>query len=61
MFWEICSYINSVILGMEQAEYGKKILSTVSTKLVEITEKRTISRRNIWLQRRTSFLLFLPL
>ena len=35
MFWKIGSYINSVILGMERAEYGKKILSTVSTKLVE--------------------------
>jgi len=35
MFWEIGTYINSVILGMERAEYGKKILSTVSTKLVE--------------------------
>jgi predicted nuclease of restriction endonuclease-like (RecB) superfamily len=34
MFWEIGTYINSVILGMERAEYGKKILSTVSTKLV---------------------------
>ena len=35
MFWEIGKYINSAILGMERAEYGKKILSTVSTKLVE--------------------------
>ena len=35
MFWEIGEYINSAILGMERAEYGKKILSTVSTKLVE--------------------------
>jgi len=35
MFWEIGKYINSVILGTERAEYGKKILSTVSTKLVE--------------------------
>jgi len=34
MFWEIGTYISSVILGMERAEYGKKILSTVSTKLV---------------------------
>jgi hypothetical protein len=34
MFWEIGTYINSVILGTERAEYGKKILSTVSTKLV---------------------------
>ena len=32
IFWEIGRYINSVILGMERAEYGKKILSTVSTK-----------------------------
>ena len=33
MFWEIGNYINSAILGMERADYGKKILSTVSTKL----------------------------
>jgi predicted nuclease of restriction endonuclease-like (RecB) superfamily len=35
MFWEIGKYINSVILETSRAEYGKKILSTVSTKLVE--------------------------
>jgi hypothetical protein len=34
MFWEIGKYINTVILGTSRAEYGKKILSTVSTKLV---------------------------
>jgi len=34
MFWEIGTYINSVVLGMARAEYGKKILSTVSAKLV---------------------------
>jgi predicted nuclease of restriction endonuclease-like (RecB) superfamily len=34
MFWEIGKYINSFILGTSRAEYGKKILSTVSTKLV---------------------------
>jgi hypothetical protein len=34
MFWEIGKYINSAILGASRAEYGKKILSTVSTKLV---------------------------
>jgi len=34
MFWEIGTYINSAVLGMERAEYGKKILSTLSTKLV---------------------------
>jgi len=33
MFWEIGNYINSVILGMERAEYGKKIVSTVSSQL----------------------------
>jgi len=33
MFWEIGKYINSVILGMERAEYGKKIVSTLCTQL----------------------------
>ena len=45
MFWEIGTYINSVILGMERAEYGKKILSTVSTKLV--AKKERIERRKL--------------
>lgn len=34
MFWEIGKFINQIILEDERAEYGKKILSTVSTKLV---------------------------
>ena len=34
MFWEIGKYINSVILGMERAEYGKKIVVTLSRRLV---------------------------
>jgi predicted nuclease of restriction endonuclease-like (RecB) superfamily len=34
MFWEIGRYINQNILEDERADYGKKILSTVSTKLV---------------------------
>ena len=33
MFWEIGKYINTAILGMERAEYGKKIVSTLSTQL----------------------------
>ena len=33
MFWEIGNYINSAILGMERAEYGKQIVSTLSTQL----------------------------
>jgi predicted nuclease of restriction endonuclease-like (RecB) superfamily len=34
MFWEIGRYINQNILEDERADYGKKILSTLSTKLV---------------------------
>ncbi|GHV87857.1 hypothetical protein AGMMS50267_02170 [Spirochaetia bacterium] len=34
MFWEIGKYINLDILADSRADYGKKILSTVSTKLV---------------------------
>jgi len=34
MFWEIGKYINSAILGMERAEYGKKIVVTLSRQLV---------------------------
>ena len=33
MFWEIGKYINSAILGMERAEYGKKIVVTLSRQL----------------------------
>lgn len=33
MFWEIGRYINQTVLEDERADYGKKILSTVSTKL----------------------------
>jgi len=34
MFWEIGKYINSAILGMERADYGKKIIVTLSRQLV---------------------------
>ena len=33
MYWEIGRYINSVVLEGERAEYGKKILTTLSTQL----------------------------
>jgi predicted nuclease of restriction endonuclease-like (RecB) superfamily len=33
MFWEIGRYINSAVLGMERAEYGKKIVSALCTQL----------------------------
>ncbi|MDL2227694.1 PDDEXK nuclease domain-containing protein [Odoribacter sp. OttesenSCG-928-L07] len=35
MFWEIGNHINSVILGMERAEYGKRIVATLSQQLTE--------------------------
>lgn len=34
LFWEIGRYINQNILEDDRADYGKKILSTLSTKLV---------------------------
>ncbi|GHU41990.1 DUF1016 domain-containing protein [Spirochaetia bacterium] len=39
MFWEIGKYINLDILADSRADYGKKILSTVSTKLVSVYGK----------------------
>jgi predicted nuclease of restriction endonuclease-like (RecB) superfamily len=35
MFWEIGTYINTTILGLERAEYGKKIVATLSRQLME--------------------------
>jgi len=35
MYWEIGRYIGSVLLGGERAEYGKKILATLSQNLIE--------------------------
>jgi len=35
MFWEIGKYINSTILGMERAEYGKRIVVTLSQQLTK--------------------------
>ncbi len=35
MFWEIGRYINSAILGMERAEYGKRIVATLSRQLMQ--------------------------
>jgi len=34
MFWEVGKYINSVLLGGERAEYGKKIVATLSAQLI---------------------------
>jgi hypothetical protein len=35
MYWEIGRYIGSVLLGNERAEYGKRIVTTLSQQLVE--------------------------
>ncbi len=35
MYWEIGHYISSVVLGEERAEYGRKIVTTLSSQLVK--------------------------
>ena len=35
MFWEVGQYINSAVLDFKRAIYGKRILSTLSIKLME--------------------------
>ena len=34
MYWEVGQLVNAVILDFNRAEYGKKILTTLSSKLV---------------------------
>jgi predicted nuclease of restriction endonuclease-like (RecB) superfamily len=33
MYWEVGQYVNSVVLDSERAEYGKRIVATLSTQL----------------------------
>jgi predicted nuclease of restriction endonuclease-like (RecB) superfamily len=47
MFWDIGQFINSVVLGKKRAEYGKKILTELSSKLVA-TYGKSFSERNIY-------------
>jgi len=35
MYWEIGRYINSVVLDSKRAEYGKRIVATLSQQLVK--------------------------
>lgn len=35
MYWEVGHYINSTLLGGERAEYGKRIVATLSQQLTE--------------------------
>ena len=46
MFWEIGKYINCAILGMERAEYGKKIVVTLSRQLV-VKYGRSFENKNL--------------
>jgi hypothetical protein len=52
MFWEIGGYINSVVLNNKRAEYGKRILTALSSKLVE-RYGESFSERNLY--RMTAF------
>ena len=57
MYWEIGRYINSVVLEGRRAEYGQKILTTLSAKLVERYGK-SFTERNLY--RMTLFAERLP-
>jgi len=57
MFWEIGGYINSIVLNGNRAAYGKKILPTLSAKLVsrygkDFTE-RNLYRMSLFAERFT--------
>ena len=47
MYWEVGHYINSAILDFKRAEYGKKIFSTLSRKLIERYGK-SFERENLY-------------
>jgi predicted nuclease of restriction endonuclease-like (RecB) superfamily len=51
MFWEIGKYINLNILESTRADYGKKILSTLSTKLV-IQYGKSFEEANLYRMKR---------
>jgi hypothetical protein len=44
MYWEVGHYINSVVLDGERAEYGKRIVATLSTQLVKQYGKVFVAR-----------------
>jgi len=47
MFWEVGRYVNEVTLENKRAEYGKKILTALSSKLVE-AYGQSFSERNVY-------------
>ena len=48
MYWHIGERINREVLGNERAEYGKQIVSAVSTQLQEEYGKKGFEPRSIW-------------
>ena len=49
MFWEIGKYINSAILGMERAEYGKRIVKTLCSQLQQKCGNEYYERNIRWM------------
>ena len=47
MYWEVGHYINSIVLEYGRAEYGKKILPTLSAKLI-LKHGQSFSERNLY-------------
>ena len=48
MYWHIGERINREVLGNQRAEYGKQIVSTVSTQLQAEFGKKGFEPRSIW-------------
>ena len=48
MYWHIGERINREVLGNQRAEYGKQIVSTVSTQLQADFGKKGFEPRSIW-------------
>lgn len=48
MYWHIGERINREVLGNQRAEYGKQIVSAVSTQLQEEYGKKGFEPRSIW-------------
>ena len=48
MYWHIGERINHEVLGNERADYGKQIVSAVSTQLQAEYGKKGFESRSIW-------------
>ena len=58
MYWHIGERINHEVLGNERAEYGKQIVSAVSTQLQQDYGKKGFEIRSIW--RMMKFAILFP-